>query len=280
MGTPTCLLGGAGISERISHGHDAGRYVEIGSLTKVFTATVLAELVKEGTVGLDAPLEDCIGSVPRGTGITLRNLAEHTSGLPRLPVVPVAPPNDPYATFTPAALADALGALDRQITGRQGETEYSNYGYAVLGHALTTATGRTYQQLVDTYVLAPLGVETGAVTAHPPAGERLVPRGLFGRARPLWDLTGPILPAGGLWSTCRTLADVVVALLVERRLGEPALAWQRGPSVVWHNGATRGSSVVAAVHDDGPWLVLHRLGEPDETDRLAIQTLKAALPAM
>ncbi|HEY8981212.1 MAG TPA: serine hydrolase domain-containing protein [Streptomyces sp.] len=277
MRTPTCLLGGGGISERVSHGHDPDRFVEIGSITKVFTATVLAELVKEGTVGLDLPLEECLPSVPRGTGITLRNLAEHTSGLPRLPAVPVVPPNDPYAGFTEAALDEALRELDRQVTGRQGEEEYSNFGYAVLGHALTVASGRPYQQLVDRHVLSPLGLDAGAVTAHPPAASRLVPRGLFGRALPLWNLTGPILPAGGLWSTCRTLADIVVALLVERRLGEPALAWQRGPTTLWHNGATRGSSVMAAVHDDGPWLLLHRLGEPDETDRQATEILRAAV---
>ncbi|MET8980588.1 serine hydrolase domain-containing protein [Streptomyces sp. NPDC004539] len=278
MRTPTCLLGGGGIRERVAHGHDPDRFVEIGSITKVFTATVLAGLVKEGTVALDLPLEECLASVPRGTGITLRNLADHTSGLPRLPVVPVGPPDDPYAGFTEAALAGLLRELDRQVTGRQGEEEYSNFGYAVLGHALTVAAGRPYQRLVDAYVLSPLGLAAGTVTARPPAGSRLVPRGMFGRARPLWDLSGPILPAGGLWSTCRTLADIVVALLVERRLGEPALAWRRGPATLWHNGATRGSSVVAALHDDGPWLLLHRLGgAPAETDRLAREALLAAV---
>ncbi|MGW0842605.1 serine hydrolase domain-containing protein [Streptomyces sp. NPDC002787] len=278
MRTPTCLLGGAGIDDRVAHGHDADRYVEIGSVTKVFTGTVLARLAAEGAVGLDTPLEEYVDVVPRGTGITLRHLAEHTSGLPRLPAGPTGPPDDPYADFTEAALRETLRELDRLAAGRLGQEEYSNLGYAVLGHALTTVTGRSYQQLVDTYVLLPLGLEAGVVTACPPEDRRLVPRGLFGRPRPLWTLTGPILPAGGLWSTCRTLADILVALLVERRLGEPAPSWQRGPSILWQNGATRGSSVVAAAHDDGRWILLHRLGDRDRTDRLAKRALLAAAP--
>ncbi|CAL9480486.1 serine hydrolase domain-containing protein [Streptomyces sp. enrichment culture] len=276
MPTPICLLGGAGIDDRTAHGHDQDRFVEIGSLSKVFTGTVLTRLAKDGVVGLDTPLEECLEEVPAGTGITLRHLAEHTSGLPRLPAGPAGPPDDPYAPFTEQALRASLRELDRVATGRLGEEEYSNLGYAVLGHALTTVTGRPYQQLVDEHVLSPLGLEAGAVTALPPQERRLVPRGLLGRPRPLWTLTGPILPAGGLWSTCRTLSRVVVGLLVERRLGPPAPSWRRGSSITWHNGATRGLSVVAAAHDDGRWIVLHRLGDAAGTERLARKALLAA----
>lgn len=280
MRTPTCLLGGPGIRDRAGHGHDADRFVEIGSLTKVFTGTVLTRLDREGLVGLDAPLEDCLDDVPRGTGITLRHLAEHTSGLPRLPAGPTGPtgpPGDPYAHFTEAVLRETLHDLDRLATGRLGEELYSNLGYAILGHALGAATGLSYQDLVDAYVLRPLGLEAGAVTAVPPRDRRLVPTDLFGRPR-LWTLTGPILPSGGLWTTSRTMADILVALLVDRRLGPPAPTWRRGPSVLWHNGATRGSSVVAAAHDDGRWILLHRLGRPAGTDRLAKRILAAAPP--
>ncbi|URN12583.1 beta-lactamase family protein [Streptomyces radiopugnans] len=187
MPTPICLLGGAGIDDRAAHGHDQDRFVEIGSLSKVFTGTVLTQLAKEGVVGLDIPLEECLDEVPAGTGITLRHLAEHTSGLPRLPVGLAGPPGDPYAAFTEQALRASLRELDRVATGRLGEKEYSNFGYAVLGYALTAVTGRSYQQLVDEHVLLPLELEVGAVTALPPQEQRLVPRGLFGLAPPPVD---------------------------------------------------------------------------------------------
>ncbi|MDX3639670.1 serine hydrolase domain-containing protein [Streptomyces sp. MB09-02B] len=282
MWTPICLLGGAGITDRVAHGHDADRFVEIGSLTKVLTGTVLARLEAEGDLGFDTPLEECLDEVPRGTGITLRHLAEHTSGLPRLPVgltgLPTGPPDDPYADFTEAALRESLRDLDRLTAGRQGREEYSNLGYAVLGLALTTVTGRSYQQLLDTHVLLPLGLDAGAMTARPPEGRRLVPRDLFGRPRPLWTLTGAILPAGGLWAACRTVADLLVALLVERRFGEPAPSWQRGPSLRWHDGATRGSSAVAAAYDDGRWVLVHRLGHLTGTSEVAKHALRRTTP--
>ncbi|MFE2049752.1 serine hydrolase domain-containing protein [Streptomyces sp. NPDC059459] len=276
MPTPICLLGGAGIDDRTAYGHDQDRFVEIGSLSKVFTGTALTRLAEAGVVGLDTPLEECLDEVPTGTGITLRHLAEHTSGLPRQPVGAARRPGDPYADFTEEALRASLRELDRVATGQLGREEYSNLGYAVLGHALTAVTGHPYQRLVDEHVLSPLGLDGGSVTAQPPRERCLVPRGLFGRPRPLWALTGPILPAGGLWTTCRTLSRAVVGLLVERRLGPPALCWRRGSSITWHDGATRGSSAVAAAHDDGRWIVVHRLGDAADTGRLARETLLAA----
>ncbi|MEE1830472.1 serine hydrolase domain-containing protein [Streptomyces sp. SP17KL33] len=282
MWTPTCLLGGSGVTDRVAYGHDADRFVEIGSLTKVLTGTVLARLEAAGGLGFDTPLEECLDEVPRGTGITLRHLAEHTSGLPRLPAgltgQPTGPPDDPYAGFTETALRESLRELDRVTAGRQGREEYSNLGYAVLGLALTTVTGRSYQQLLDTHVLLPLGLGAGAMTARPPERRRLVPRDVFGQPRPLWTLTGAILPAGGLWSSCRTLADLVVALLVARRFGDPAPSWQRGPSLRWHDGATRGSSVVAVAYDDGRWVLVHRLGDIAGTGTTAQRALRTATP--
>ncbi|MEU8567781.1 serine hydrolase domain-containing protein [Streptomyces pathocidini] len=274
MPIATCLLGSLGIRDRITHGHDLDKFVELGSLTKVVTGTVLAQLVKAGTVNWGDPLDQWLGTVPKGTGITLRNLADHTSGLPRLPPGPDISIQDPYVSFTEPVLLRLLRNLDEVATGVPGRYEYSNLGYAVLGHALTTVTGRTFQQLADEHVLGPLGLEAGAMTAAPPAGHRLVPRRL-GRPRALWTLTGPILPAGGLWSTPRTAARLLVGLVVERRLGEPAPSWSRASGSLWHNGATRDSSVFAGAHADGRWILLHRLhGDPHRTDSLALKAMK------
>ncbi|MFG2989348.1 serine hydrolase domain-containing protein [Streptomyces sp. NPDC048257] len=229
--------------------------------------------------GLDAPLDDCLPEVPPGTGITLRHLAEHTSGLPRLPPGDTGTTADPYIGFTEDSLSELLSGLDRLATGQPGVSEYSNLGYAILGRALTEASGRTYQQLVDEHVLAPLGLAAGDITANPPHDRRLVASTLLGRPRPTWTLTGPILSAGGLWSTPRILAAAVVGLLVERRLGPPAPTWQRAQSVLWHNGATHGASAIAVAHDDGRWLVLHRLSSnARRTDRMAIKALRSSGP--
>jgi D-alanyl-D-alanine-carboxypeptidase/D-alanyl-D-alanine-endopeptidase len=90
-------------------------------------------------------------------------------------------------------------------------------------------------------------------------------------------MDGAILPAGGLWATPRAVAELVVALLVERRLGEPGPGWQSAGPLSWHNGATRDASVFAGAMTDGRWAVVHRLnGRPDDTDRAGIALLRRA----
>ncbi|MFJ5803735.1 serine hydrolase domain-containing protein [Streptomyces decoyicus] len=276
MPVPTCVLGGRGIQDHVSHGHSFDHFVELGSLSKVVTGTILTQLATAQVLNLDDPLELRLADVPKGTGVTLRHLAEHTSGLPRLPPHTGASAADPYACFTETALREVLRKWHTTATSPVGTQEYSNLGYAVLGHALTTATGGTFQQLTGEHVLAPLDLPPGAATASPPPERRLVAQGLLGRSRRHWTLAGPILPAGGLWATPRTAARLVTGLVVDRVLGEPAPTWFRSGRVHWHNGATRNASAFTAAHEDGRWIFLHRLhGNPRRTERLALQKLKA-----
>ncbi|MFD9396037.1 serine hydrolase domain-containing protein [Streptomyces sp. NPDC060000] len=274
---PTCIIGSSHTAPIVTGKHDPDKYVEIGSFTKVITATVLQQLAEQGTLTLADPVEQWL-DVPPGTGITLRHLAEHTSGLPRLP--PGTTRLDPYKKFTDARLHELLASLDRLVTVPAGEhEEYSNFGYAVLGAALTAATGHEYDDLVAVHVLAPLGLPRDAMHAQPPERTRLLPtRGLGRSARP-WTMTGAILPAGGLWASPRTLSRVLTGLVLDRSLGEPALAWQRtGPlPVIWHNGATRTASVFAGAVPDGRWTVVHRLSDSsDVTDRTGLDYLRTA----
>ncbi|MFI1826057.1 serine hydrolase domain-containing protein [Streptomyces sp. NPDC020412] len=274
---PTCILGGPGIPDLTAHGHDPDRFVEVGSLSKVITGTVVAQLAKAGVLALDDPLERWLPEAPGGTGITLRHLVEHASGLPRLPPNLTPKFRDPYASFTDRSLREVVRTLDRVTARPPGSVSYSNLGYCVLGLALVTAADAPYQQLVDRHVLVPLGLEPGAMTAHPPEHRRLVRRGAFGRPRSTWTLSGPMLPAGGLWATPRTTARVLVGLAVDRALGEPAPSWVRTSTSVFHDGATRDSSVFAGARADGNWIVVHRLrGNGRRTVDLAVKTMKEA----
>ncbi|MFE1437988.1 serine hydrolase [Streptomyces sp. NPDC058739] len=267
--TPTCVLSDSAPA-RTTGGHALDRYVEIGSLTKVLTGTALARMAAAGLLGQDDPVDRWLPAPP-GTGITLLHLARHTSGLPRLP--PRLERRDPYAGFDAAELERVLGSLDTLTTAAPDEREeYSNLGYAVLGAALTVAAGTGYEQLLATHVLEPLGVSE--VTARPGPGQRLAAPGLFGGERRAWTMDGAILPAGGLWATPRAAAELVVGLLVERRLGEPAVSWQTAGALRWHNGATRHASVFAGAVDDGRWVLVHRLNAaPEATDRAGIGLL-------
>ncbi|MGW4085997.1 serine hydrolase domain-containing protein [Streptomyces sp. NPDC004822] len=274
---PTCVLGSSHDEPVVVGGHDPDRYAEMGSFSKVVTATVLQRLSEQEVVALDDPVERWLG-VPAGTGITLRHLAGHTSGLPRVP--PGLARFDPYRAFTEDRLRMLLAGLDRLVVGPPGEREeYSNLGYAVLGAALTAAAGRPYRELVAVHLLAPLGLPDDAMVVVPPAHNRSLPTGLFGRSAKPWTMSGAILPAGGLWASPRTMARVLTGLVVDRSLGEPALGWQRtGPlPLIWHNGGTGTASMFAGALPDGRWTVVHRLcTDYDETDGLGVDELRAA----
>ncbi|MFE9722055.1 serine hydrolase domain-containing protein [Streptomyces sp. NPDC005794] len=250
------------------------RFVQIGSLTKPLTGTLLVQLASTGLLQLDDPVEQFL-TAPAGTGITLRHLAEHTAALPRVP--PRLRRRDPYAAFDTEALSAVVQRLDFLTTGPPGgEAEYSNLGYAVLGAALSSAAGAPYEELLNEYVLAPLGLTD--VTSNPPQDRRLGGRGLLGRPLRPWTMSGAILPAGGMWATPRETAHLVTRLLVERRLGEPAPSWQTTGPLRWHNGATRDASVFAGAMADGTWVMVHRLsGKPAPTEQLAVQILKDAV---
>ncbi|MFB7503309.1 serine hydrolase domain-containing protein [Streptomyces broussonetiae] len=266
--TPSCILTDASVAQ-VTDGHAADRFVEIGSFTKVLTGTALMRMAAAGLLDPDDPVERWLPAAP-GTGVTLRNLADHTSGLPRLP--PGTGLRDPYAAFDRAALHRLLGRLDQVVVRPPGQEEYSNLGYAVLGAALVAAAGTAYEELLAEHVLRPLAVNE--VSVRPDAGRRLLAPGLFGRDRRPWTMTGAILPAGGLWATPRAVADLLVRLVIERRLGDPAPSWQTAGSLLWHNGATRDASLFTGATADGRWVVVHRLGgDSDATDRTGIDLL-------
>lgn len=270
---PTCILSSIQ-APQVSHGHGLDRFVQIGSLTKPLTGTLLAQLAEVGLLQLDDPLDQFL-RIPAGTGITLRHLAEHTAAMPRVP--PRLRRLDPYADFDSEALNAVLERLDTFTTGPPGgEAEYSNLGYAILGAALSSAAHASYEELLNRYVLTPLNVTE--VTSNPPPARRLSGRGFLGRPLRPWTMSGAILPAGGMWATPRETARLVTKLLVERKLGEPALTWQSSGRLRWHIGATRDASVFAGALEDGTWVMVHRLSaQTTATENTAVQILKDAI---
>jgi len=152
------------------HAGDPDARCEIGSVTKVFTALLLAELARTGEVHLDDRVGDLL---PEGTrlargvaAITLEHLACHRSGLPRLPPgvltrgmsrTAVA---DPYADITEERLLEALARTRVHGTPGQAPVRYSNLGVGLLGMLLGRVTGLGYEQTLMTRVISPLGMDS------------------------------------------------------------------------------------------------------------------------
>ncbi len=254
---------------------DVHTLFEIGSVTKTFTATALAAMDLEGSVRLNDPISDYLPSGIKapskdGKTITLAQLAEQRSGLPRLPAnMRDAGGDDPYADYT---LSDMYAFLNGYALTRDpgGAYEYSNYGVGLLGQLLANRAGTSYPQLLSRTVLDPLGMSetTFAATGTPDPAALAVGHDLGGAAVPAWHEQS-ILPAGGILSSagdmlkflrCNmgegSLARACLFAQQPRAQGQPGhqigLVWDVNSStgVVGHDGATNGFLAMIAISGD------------------------------
>ena len=137
--------------------------VRIYSNTKTFVATVILQLVAEHLVGLDTPVERYLPGLLRANGndgrdITVRQLLQHTSGLPDFDSAVFGPGGYPRHRFdhhSPEDLvADALTRLRISVPGT--EFHYSTTNYVVAGMIIEKVTGRPYAAEVENRILRPL----------------------------------------------------------------------------------------------------------------------------
>ena len=246
---------------------DGNSVFEIGSISKVFTSTVLAELVQEGKVRLDDQAQKYLPATVHlptrnGKAITLGNLAMQNSGLPRMPsnFTPADRAN-PYADYTVQQMYDFLSSY--QLTRDPGaEFEYSNLGVGLLGHILSRVTGSSYEDMERQRVWTPLGMTNTAITFTPSMKAHLAfghdPQG---SVTSNWDVP-TLAGAGAIRSTTNDMLKFLDANLhPERGALERAMAFaheQRAPAgnmgiglnwlilhagpdtIIWHNGGTGG----------------------------------------
>jgi CubicO group peptidase (beta-lactamase class C family) len=242
-------------------GADADTAFEAGSLTKAFTGLALADSVRRGEVNLDAPVRTYLdlGGTPAGE-VTLRELATHRSGYPRLGgrtfwsgLLTNYTAGNPYGADRDDVLAEARAT---DLDGR-GTYEYSNLGAAITGHAAASAAGLDYPTFLRERLLEPLRMDATSVPDRPVVPEGLTERG---RASAPWVMDG-YAPAGGVVTTTADLTRLAQAVLrgnapglaalrpvaegsePDRRVG---LFWLTTPvgeqdtPVTWHNGRTGG----------------------------------------
>jgi D-alanyl-D-alanine-carboxypeptidase/D-alanyl-D-alanine-endopeptidase len=205
-GTPYTAFGGSA-----SAGGDVGIHertlFEIGSITKVFTTTLLAAMHVAGEVKLDDAVNRYLPAHgrlrdPDGDAVTFRHLATHTSGLPRLPVnlswKQLASDN-PYAEYSAEDLYAGLAVC--RLKNRPGSrTRYSNLGFGLLGHVLSLVGGVEYERLVIDRVLRPLEMHDTVIQLSAEQRERLAPGHSGMRTVANWDFQA-LAGAGAFRST-------------------------------------------------------------------------------
>ncbi|MGF1522546.1 MAG: serine hydrolase domain-containing protein [Leptolyngbyaceae cyanobacterium] len=137
---------------------------EIGSLTKLFTATLLSLLVERQALKLTTPINQLASVYQRlPDTITLGTLVTHTSGLPRLPAnmrqAIKADLQNPYAAYTLEDLHDYLQSHDGIPGKTTGTISYSNLGVGILGNILADHLGQSYEAAVIDSICHPLGLK-------------------------------------------------------------------------------------------------------------------------
>jgi len=187
---------------------------EIGSISKVFTATLLADMVVNNQLGLDDNINDYLEwPLKGGVKITFKQLSNHTSGLPRLPtnlLLDSVDLENPYKDYDDLKLKQYL-TQDLQLNQNPGEkSEYSNLGVGLLGYVLSEIDSTLYENLLQTKILAKYSM-TGTTSNRRLISNQLV-KGLDaqGNETPNWDLN-VLVGAGGILSSVTDLSRFALA---------------------------------------------------------------------
>jgi len=246
---------------------DENTIFEIGSVTKVFTTLILADMVEKGEVNLNDPIDKFLPegvSTPSKNGrtITLFDLATHSSGLPRMPDnFPISDMNEQFQ-YDREEMYDSLSKveLSREIGS---EYEYSNFGVSLLGHILSLQAGQSYEELLQERVLDKFGLESTCVKQCDELRDRFAKPHLFGFPANELNLSDDMSGAGEIRSSGKDMLTFLSYAMglkdsdlrssfeltqkVNRQIDDKlsiGLAWhmlqKEDRTIIWHNGATNG----------------------------------------
>ncbi len=240
---------------------------EIGSISKTFTATLLADQIIKGKMQASDPAQTYLPAdvkmpMYEGQSITLGHLSDHTSSLPRLPSnMAPADLTNPYADYTLEQLYSFLSSytLPRPIGS---EFEYSNLAVGLLGHILSLQAGKSYEELLVSTITRPLGMNETKITLDENMKRNLAAGHSMGERVANWDLP-TLAGAGAIRSSVYDMLRYVAVQLDPK--GTPlskaiqlthvarhdkangarvGLGWLMKGSgeneVIWHNGGTGG----------------------------------------
>ncbi|MCE0538215.1 beta-lactamase family protein [Kineosporia rhizophila] len=224
-----------------------------GSVSKPVTATLVVLLARDGLLDLEDPVVQHVPSFP-DPSTTIRQLLDHTSGLPRGLEL-----TDHYGPGRSAT--QIVGALDQQSFGERKHS-YSSLNYVVLAAVAESVTGQSFGRALQQRLLAPAGMHS--VPADPEQAERALPPGhryVLGSVRPFDSrvdaatqaagyLTGSLGDLAAFASTQLpggpVLTDSERDLLHAEQVDDYALGWRTttvpgtDEPMVWHGGAAPG----------------------------------------
>ena len=209
----------------------------------------------------------------KGKQITLKHLATHTSGLPRLPDnLNATQGTNPYINYSKEQMYSFLSRY--KLQQNIGETyRYSNYGMGLLGHILELQSGKKYEDLLIEKIANEYGMNDTRVTLSNSMKSRLAKGYSGGGEIGNWNI-GSLVGAGGIRSTVKDMVKFIRANALQDNISinqamqmthqrffvnkqdnnrEMGLAWfhSRDKKSLFHNGATGGYEAFITFTKDG-----------------------------
>ena len=188
----------------------------LGSVAKSFTALAAMQLVEQGKLELDAPVQRYlpwfqVADPDVSTQITVRHLLNHTSGL--------SESGDPNATAYTSSLDEQVRMLkDVRPNAAVGTRfQYYNQNYRILGLLIETVSGQSYADYLHANIFVPLGMTN--TTAHPVEARELAQGYSRAFGFPLPRQQGFVpgaVPSGYLISTAGDMARFLIAQIQKR----------------------------------------------------------------
>jgi D-alanyl-D-alanine-carboxypeptidase/D-alanyl-D-alanine-endopeptidase len=180
---------------------DANTEYEIGSITKVFTSLILADMSLKKQLNLSDPFLKFLPKEVKPVDkkvrdITLLNLATHTSGFPRFPNNADSKDlENPYADYTVGQLYEYIsGFQPDQAPGSQ--YQYSNTGYSLLGQVISKVSGKDFESLVKDQICTPLKMNSTVIILTPGLRSNMATGHTeYGKPVANWDM--PALASNG-----------------------------------------------------------------------------------
>ena len=262
----------------------AATVFQIASVSKLFTTSLLQILCDEGVLRMDATLGELIGDSialsPAAQQVTLKQLATHTSGFPRIPksldtkATELAGKENlmqnPYSHLGPKYIFDYLETTEDY--GTSGRFEYSNFGMGLLGHVLELVTKKNLESLAAEKLLAPLDMRNTAISLTPEMKEHLAQGYTASRQptpSPIWTFSA-LAGAGAFNSNVEDMMQFVRANIEDdspmsltlKKMhtpqfdGDTGIGWMQptfldrffgNKTVFWHSGIVGGYASYVSV---------------------------------
>ncbi len=194
---------------------------EIGSITKIFTATLLAQQVEKGALSLGTPVRELVPfplkmSGRDGVDLTLKQLANHTSGMCHQPPGLNAHAffhfhlREPFKDYDRARFENYLQREMALAFTPGTRYSYSNMGMSLVGYVLSVRGGKSYETLLQERIFGPLGMRSSTTELAKVRDRVVIGVEKEAKPAPYWDMNA-LAPAGGIKTSAEDFARFVRA---------------------------------------------------------------------